>query len=220
MEDYRVFDIIGPKMIGPSSSHTAGAARLGAVAYRLAGGDVHSARITLYGSFAKTGQGHGTDRAITAGLLGLAPDDDRVREAPALARERGIAVSVTRSERETPHPNTACIAVRSGTGREVELVGASVGGGRIEVQEINGMEVSFGCEYPTLLLFHRDQPGVISVVTGLLAEKGINIAFMRVFRSARNQAACMVIETDSPVPRALVGEIPQRETAVTEVCVL
>ena len=220
MGDYRVFDIIGPKMIGPSSSHTAGAARLGAVARRLSGSDVRSARITLYGSFAKTGRGHGTDRAITGGLLGFAPDDDRIRDALELAEQAGIPVAIERSDQETPHPNTARICVRNEAGREVELLGASIGGGRIEVQQINGMSVSFGCEYPTLLLFHRDQPGAISGVTSLLAEKEINIAFMRVFRSARHQAACMVIETDTPVPPELLGEIPRREHAVTEVCIL
>lgn len=220
MGDYRVFDIIGPRMIGPSSSHTAGAARLGAVARRMAGGAVRSARITLYGSFAKTGRGHGTDRAITGGLLGLAPDDDRIRDALELARESGVAVVIDRSDQEAVHPNTARIAVENGQGRTLELVGASIGGGRIEIQQINGMAVSFGCEYPTLLLFHRDQPGAISGVTGLLAERGINIAFMRVFRSARHQAACMVIETDTPVPLELAEEIPARENAVTEVCIL
>lgn len=220
MEAYRVFDIIGPRMIGPSSSHTAGAARLGGVARRLAGGDVCSARVVLYGSFAETGRGHGTDRAITAGLLGLAPDDERLREAFALAKTQGVEVEVIFSAQEMSHPNTARIAVTDSRGRTVEMVGVSVGGGRIEVRQINGMEVSFGCEYPTLLLFYRDRPGVVGRVTGLLAQKQINIAFMRVFRDARYQNACMVIEQDEPVTQETLREIRQMDSLLAEVCVL
>lgn len=220
MEAYRVFDIIGPTMIGPSSSHTAGAARLGGVARRLTGGDVRRARVVLYGSFADTGRGHGTDRAITAGLLGLAPDDARLREAFELAKAQGVEIEVACSAREMPHPNTARITVTDSRGRTAEMVGVSVGGGRIEVRQINGMEVSFGCEYPTLLLFYRDRPGVVSQVTGLLAQKQINIAFMRVFRDARYQNACMVIEHDEPVTQETLGEIRQMNDLLAEVCVL
>nr|WP_326184665.1 L-serine ammonia-lyase, iron-sulfur-dependent subunit beta [uncultured Oscillibacter sp.] len=220
MKGYRVFDIIGPRMIGPSSSHTAGAVRLGGVACRLVGGDVVRATVTLYGSFSKTGRGHGTDRAIVGGLLGLAPDDDAVRTAMELAREQGRDIRVLFSDEEPDHPNTARIAAEGRQGQRVEMVGASIGGGSIEVREINGMEVSFGCEYPTLLVFHRDLPGVVGTVTSALGRHGVNIAFMRVFRHAKREDACMVIETDGQIPRALIRQLPRESPEITEVCTL
>ena len=220
MKEYGLFDIIGPRMIGPSSSHTAGAARLGRVAYRLSGGRVKRAWVTLYGSFSDTGRGHGTDRAIVAGLLGMEPDDSRIRNALVLAREQGKDISLEFSGQSMKHPNTARIIVEDENGHEINMVGASVGGGNIEIQEINGMEVSFGCEYPTILIFHRDMPGVISQVTGMLAQNGINIAFMRCFRSSRRQNACMVLETDEAVGEDILKSIKKNLTDIMEVCAL
>lgn len=220
MKEYGLFDLIGPQMIGPSSSHTAGAARLGGVAYRLAGGNVKKARIILYGSFADTGRGHGTDKAVIAGLLGFAPDDSRLRNAPELAVQQGKDITVEFSSRQMKHPNTAQILVEDMAGHVIDMVGASIGGGSIEIQEINGMEVSFGCEYPTLLVFQHDRPGVISKVTGILAEQGINIAFMRVFRNSKWQNACMVIETDGQVEAEILERIRRESTDIVEVCAL
>ncbi len=220
MKEYGLFDIIGPRMIGPSSSHTAGAARLGRVAYRLSGGRVKRARVTLYGSFSDTGRGHGTDRAIVAGLLGMEPDDSRIQNALVLAREQGKDISLEFSGQSMKHPNTARIIVEDENGHVINMVGASVGGGNIEIQEINGMEVSFGCEYPTILIFHRDMPGVISQVTGMLAQKGINIAFMRCFRSSRRQNACMVLETDEAVEEDILKSIKKNLADIMEVCAL
>ena len=220
MKEYGVFDLIGPQMIGPSSSHTAGAARLGGVAYRLANGKLKKAKVTLYGSFADTGKGHGTDKAIVAGLLGLAPDDSRLRNSLQLAAEQKKDISVEFSKQSMNHPNTARIVVEDENGRKIDLLGASVGGGSIEIQEINGMEVSFGCEYPTILIFHHDRPGVINKVTGVLAEEKINIAFMRVFRSSRWQNACMIIETDGDVKREILEHIRRESEDVMEVCML
>lgn len=220
MKGYRVFDIIGPRMIGPSSSHTAGAVRLGNVAYRLVGGDVVEATVTLYSSFAKTGQGHGTHRAIIGGLMGFDPDDDELRTAVTLAQEQQRNIKVVFSDQETDHPNTARIFAKGRNGRCVEIAGASIGGGNIEITEINGMEVSFSCDYPTLLVFHQDRPGIIGAVTTRLAEYGINIAFMRVFRQARREDACMVIETDNRVPSSLLSRIREAETNIMEVCTL
>lgn len=217
MKGYRVFDIIGPRMIGPSSSHTAGAVRLGNVACRLVGGDVVRADVTLYGSFAQTGRGHGTDRAIVGGLLGFAPDDDAVRSAVSLSQEQGREISVHFSAQEMNHPNTARIVAEGRNGQTVEVVGASIGGGSIEIQQLNGMSVSFGCDYPTLLVFHQDRPGTISAVTGLLARYDINIAFMRVFRQSKREDACMVIETDSSIPAELLPQIRQAVSGIEEV---
>lgn len=220
MKEYGLFDLIGPQMIGPSSSHTAGAARIGYVASRMAGGCVKKAIVTLYGSFAETGKGHGTDKAVVAGLLGFAPDDDRLRIAPQLAKEWGRDIRVEFSDEEMKHPNTAGIVFENEDGRKIHMTGASIGGGNIEIQSINGMDVSFGCDYPTLLIFHQDRPGVISSVTGVLAEHEINIAFMKVFRNSRWQNACMVIETDGEVEDCLVEQIRSENQDIVEVCKL
>ncbi len=220
MKEYGLFDLIGPQMIGPSSSHTAGAARIGYVASRMAGGCVKKAVVTLYGSFAETGKGHGTDKAVVAGLLGFAPDDDRLRIAPQLAKEWGRDIRVEFSDEEMKHPNTAGIVFENEDGRKIHMTGASIGGGNIEIQSINGMDVSFGCDYPTLLIFHQDRPGVISSVTGVLAEHEINIAFMKVFRNSRWQNACMVIETDGEVEDCLVEQIRSENQDIVEVCKL
>ena len=215
-----IFDIIGPIMIGPSSSHTAGAARLGKMARCIFRSTPKKVDLTLYGSFAETGKGHGTDKAVVAGLLGFAPDDDRLRIAPQLAKEWGRDIRVEFSDEEMKHPNTAGIVFENEDGRTIHMTGASIGGGNIEIQSINGMDVSFGCDYPTLLIFHQDRPGVISSVTGVLAEHEINIAFMKVFRNSRWQNACMVIETDGEVEDCLVEQIRSENQDIVEVCKL
>ena len=137
MKEYGLFDLIGPQMIGPSSSHTAGAARIGYVASRMAGGCVKKAVVTLYGSFAETGKGHGTDKAVVAGLLGFAPDDDRLRIAPQLAKEWGRDIRVEFSDEEMKHPNTAGIVFENEDGRTIHMTGASIGGGNIIINKIN-----------------------------------------------------------------------------------
>ncbi len=219
MKEFSVFDIIGPRMVGPSSSHTAGAVRIGLIAHRLIGGEhIKSADITLYGSFAETGFGHGTDRAILAGILGIEPDDPRVRYSVLLAKSEGVDFAVHKSELEMNHPNTAKIVVSSISGRTFEIVGTSVGGGNIEIVEINGMEVSFTGDYPAIVLFYRDVPGVISKVTSILAENGVNVAFMKVFRSAKQMDACMVIETDAPVPESDIDLIKKSVDGIKEIC--
>ena len=199
MKDYSVFDIIGPRMVGPSSSHTAGAVRIGLVAHGLIAGNIASTDITLYGSFAETGRGHGTDRAIVAGVLGVGPDDERIKYSMLLAKSENMDVKVHYSSEECDHPNTAMVKVIGEDGTMHTVVGISIGGGNIEIKEIDGMEVSFSGKYPTLIVFYPDAPGVISKVTTVLAAMQINVAFMRVFRHAKRKRACMVIETDSPV---------------------
>lgn len=214
MEEFSVFDIIGPRMTGPSSSHTAGAVRLAHVARHIAGMDVAEAAFTLYGSFAETGRGHGTDKALIAGVLGMEPDDERIKDAYRIAREMQVPVSVEFSDESAAHPNTARIVITDSAGRRTEIVGESVGGGNILVTEINGLDVEFTGEYPTLIIQHTDQPGVIAEVSHVLAQLNINIAFMRVFRHGKGEDAYMTIETDQPVTlemqsmiRALCGGI-------------
>lgn len=174
----------------------------------------------LYGSFADTGKGHGTDKAIVAGLLGFAPDDSRLRNALEIVREQKKDIKVEFSSQTMRHPNTARIIVENENGRKTDLIGASIGGGNIEIQEINGMEVSFGCEYPTILIFHKDRPGNINKVTGVLAEEKINIAFMRVFRNSRWENACMIIETDGEVRQEILERIRSESEDIMEVCML
>ena len=217
MQNFSLFDIIGPRMVGPSSSHTAGAAKLGRMAWKIARGDVKAAELTLYGSFATTGRGHGTDKALVAGILGLAPNDARLRYSLLLAQEAGVSVDIRYSDEEPEHPNTARIRITSAAGKVTEIVGASIGGGNIRITEINGMEVELSGEYPTLIVRHTDVPGVINDVTSILARERINVAFMRVFRQARRADACMVIETDTPVQertRELILEWCQQTTEV------
>lgn len=160
-----IFDLIGPVMVGPSSSHTAGAVRIGYVARKLLGEEPKSARITLHGSFAATGRGHGTDKAIVAGLLGMHPDDERIPRSFELAWEQGLDFSFELRELRAAHPNTARLDLTGKSGRRLSMTGASVGGGRIEVRELDGIALSFSAEKPTLIIRNEDQPGSISIVS-------------------------------------------------------
>jgi len=190
-----VFDIIGPVMIGPSSSHTAGAARIGRVARRLLGEAPLKAEVGLYGSFASTYRGHGTDRAIAAGLQDMGVDDARIRDALTLAEEAGISITFRPVDLKDAHPNTAVIHA-AGPTRSITVEAASVGGGAIRVRRLNGLQVEFTGDANTIVIRHRDEPGVIAQVSGLLAGQGVNIATMQVFRSGVRGDAVMVIEVD------------------------
>ena len=193
-----LFDIMGPIMIGPSSSHTAGAARLGKMAYKLAGGDIQKVTMYLHGSFAATYRGHGTDKALLAGLLNFNPSDERLRSSFEIAREKGIAYEFIPTDLgEGVHPNTVRFVITNGLGEVFEIMGSSIGGGQVLVSEIDGMEVSFTGERPILITAHQDTPGVISRITALLYERDINIGNMRVSRSRQDKSAHMYIELDS-----------------------
>lgn len=191
-----VFDIVGPVMVGPSSSHTAGAARIGLVARALLGGEPVKADILLHGSFAKTWRGHGTDKALVAGILGLAPQDERLRESLTLAEAAGLAVTLREGELENAHPNTARITLTDADGRTVSVQGASVGGGNILITRVNGMEVAVTGQYTALIVLHRDAPGTIAAVTEELGAHGVNICNFRLSRSEKGGAAVMTIEMD------------------------
>lgn len=200
-----VFDIVGPVMIGPSSSHTAGAARLGLMARKILGGAPVRARIGLTGSFARTGKGHGTDKAIAGGLLGFRPDDERIRDALQLAPDMGLAVAFYAADRPDAHPNTALLDLERADGRTVHIEGASVGGGNILVNRIGDYAVELTGVYPALLTVHRDRPGVITAVTQILAEHALNVAFMRVSRQSRGERAMMILELDERPDQAIVA---------------
>ena len=185
----RLFDVLGPVMIGPSSSHTAGAARIGRTARQLLGEAPVRADIGLYGSFATTGRGHGTDRAIVAGLLGMKPDDPRLPDSFALAEQAGLAFNIHPVELRAAHPNTAVLALEGPT-RRLNLSAASVGGGRIRVTSIDGVAADFGGDANTLIIHNDDTPGCIAEVA-------------QVFRSAPGGEAVMVLECDSHIPAPL-----------------
>ena len=202
-----VFDIIGPIMVGPSSSHTAGAVRLGQIGRLILGGQPTEAKIELHGSFAQTGKGHGTDKAIVAGLLGLATYDERIRDSFTVAETAGMQFRFeTVDLGDEAHPNTVRLTLRA-DGHEVQVIGASIGGGMIQITNIQGYSTRFSGEYETLLVIARDRPGTINAVTGWLLEHDINIAFFRVERRSRGGEAIMVIETDEPLPEAVVEAI-------------
>jgi L-serine dehydratase len=207
MPKYSAFDIIGPRIIGPSSSHTAGAARLAYLAYKLANEDIAEAEITLYGSFAETGLGHGTDKALVAGLLGMDTDDKRLRYSLLLAEEAGIKITFHISDEEREHPNTVKIRIIGTSGDITEVVGESLGGAMVQIVNLNGMSVRISGEYPTLVVMYEDRLGVISKITEILAKHNANIAFMKVFRTAKREGACMVIETDTELCEDLISDI-------------
>ena len=202
-----VFDIIGPVMVGPSSSHTAGAVRIGNMTRALLGDLPVTVKIKLYGSFASTYRGHGTDKALVAGLMGMAPDDLRIKSSLDIAREKGIQVIFETCKSNDYHPNTVLIEAESFPNKKVSVLGSSVGGGNIIINRINGIDVHFNGQYHTLVIPHKDAPGTIALVTNHLAINRINIAQMKVYRSDRGGNAVMVIETDQPVPEELASTI-------------
>ena len=191
---------LGPVMVGPSSSHTAGAVRIGLIARRLLGGQPATAKITLSGSFAATGTGHGTDRALVAGLLGMKPDDIRIPDSFALAVEQGLAFTFDKIELKEAHPNTAILQLSTAGGRELEVQASSLGGGRIMVNKLDGINVNFNGDSPTLIVHNLDQPGHVAEVTSMLSHKSVNIATMQLYRNHRGGYAVMVIETDQDIP--------------------
>jgi len=194
-----VFDIVGPVMIGPSSSHTAGAVRIGYVAGLVLGEPAVKAEIRLHGSFAKTYKGHGTDKALIAGILGMQPDDERIRSSPLIAREKGLEVTIIPDSFPGAHPNTARIILTGAEGKQVTVQGSSIGGGNIVINQINGLTVEFSGQCDTLIVLHRDTSGVIGEVSQYLGELGINVSNFRLSRSEKGGIAIMTIEVDGAV---------------------
>jgi len=201
-----VFEIIGPVMIGPSSSHTAGAARIGRVARDLFGRQPEWARIHLYGSFAETYKGHGTDVAIIGGLLDYDTFDERIKTAFEDAAALGMSFEFIPEEEEADHPNTAKIVIGDSQG-EMELVGISIGGGTMEVTELNGFPLRLSGHFPALLVVHDDRAGVIANVSNAIASQGMNIAHMEVGRKEKGKMALMVIEVDQMFDESLINEL-------------
>lgn len=199
-----IFDLIGPIMVGPSSSHTAGAVRLGGMARKILGEEPVQGTISLHGSFAKTGKGHGTNLALIAGLLGMQPDDERIPDAIEMAKERGQSFTFRIADLGDVHPNTVKFELLGKTGCQAQVVGSSIGGGTIVIREINDFQVEIRGDYPTIVVLHQDLPGLVAQVTLLLATAQTNIARMLVSREKRGAQALMVLETDEKIEDAVL----------------
>lgn len=208
MSTYSCFDIIGPVMVGPSSSHTAGAVRLGRFARAIARELPQEVEILLHGSFAKTYKGHGTDLALLGGLLDMETDDVRIRDSYQLADEAGLKYKFVATDLgDGYHTNTAKFIMKTADQAVKTVVGCSVGGGKVLITELDGFPVEIEGVYPTIIDTHLDQPGVIHKITGVLVDYQVNIAAMKVFRQEKNTVAYMVIETDQDVPEAAMEEM-------------
>lgn len=202
-----IFDILGPVMVGPSSSHTAGAVRIGLVSRILLEEEPVYADIQFSGSFAATHKGHGTDCAIIAGLLGMQSDDIRIPQSQEIAQDRGLKFFFSKNEIIGAHPNTALINLQGKNGRKISVQASSIGGGRIMINKIDGIDVNCRAEMPTLIVHNSDEPGHVAAVTSLLFYNKINIAQMQLFRNERGGYAVMVIESDQQIPPQIISSI-------------
>jgi len=206
-----IFNVTGPVTIGPSSSHTAGAVRIGRVARKIAGGEIKHAHITFFGSFAETYKGHGTDLAIIGGLLGLQMNDPQIKNSLQLAKKRGLTYEFETASDPRYHPNTVRIRAE-GDGRKINIRASSIGGGSISLDCMNHYELDISCTLPTIIVAHKDMPGIIAASSDILADHGINIAFMKLSRSRRGGDAVVVFEVDSEVSSQTIkqlNELPQ-----------
>ncbi len=196
-----VFDVLGPSMVGPSSSHTAGACAIAYLAQKMKSGNLKKVEFTLYGSFAKTYHGHGTDRALLGGIMGFATDDIRIRDSRQIARERGLDFEFIPDTAETDvHPNTVDIRMISDDGSEMTVRGESLGGGKMRITQIDHVNVDFTGDYNAVIVTQRDRPGVAAHITRVLSEHGVNIAFMRIFRESKGEKAYTIVESDNLLP--------------------
>lgn len=203
-----VFDVLGPNMIGPSSSHTAGACAIAYLAQKMKSGVLKEVEFTLYGSFAKTYRGHGTDRALLGGIMGFATDDVRIRDSFEIAKERGIVYRFILNEKETDiHPNTVDIRMVNDKGTQMTVRGESLGGGKVRIVRINQVQVDFTGEYNAVIIIQRDRPGVAAHITRALSDRDVNIAFMRLFRESKGEKAYTIVESDGRLPDDIVDEL-------------
>lgn len=203
-----IFDVIDPNMIGPSSSHTAGAVSIALMARNLFSEEIKEVTFTLYGSFAKTYQGHGTDRALLGGILGFPTYDERIRDAFKYAKEMSVSYQyIIDDQTVTNHPNTADIDITGESGRKMSIRGESTGGGKIKIVRIDGIDVEFTGEYSTLIVKQFDKPGVVAHITQSLSEQDVNIAFMRLFREDKGATAYTIVESDETIPAQVLERI-------------
>lgn len=205
-----MFDVLGPVMIGPSSSHTAGAQRIGKAMYMISGKEeIDRAQFYLHGSFSHTLSGHGTDRALVAGLMGMEASDPRIRNSLDIAKERGMQVEFEPQDLGDVHPNTVKIIAHTKSGKTFSMIGSSVGGGEVEIVEINGTKTRSSGKYPTLIISHVDRLGVISKITAILASYQVNIVTMSNSREKKAGLATTMIESDHPISQRIVEELEE-----------
>ena len=205
-----VFDVLGPNMIGPSSSHTAGASVIAFLAQKMISGPLAKVEFILYGSFAKTYKGHGTDRALLGGIMGFSTDDMRIRDSYQIARERGLAFSFKVNEEETEvHPNTVDITMENTKGQTMTIRGESLGGGKVRIVRINQVKVDFTGEYSAVIVIQQDKPGVVAHIIKVLSERNVNIAFMRLFREKKGHMAYTIVESDGYLSEDVADELRQ-----------
>jgi|SRR5690554_496069 len=205
-----IFEVMGPVMIGPSSSHTAGGVKMGLLAGLVFKSDIEEVRITMHGSFADTYHGHGTDRAVVAGILGFKPDDERIKSSLQIAEEKGIKIGFDKADLGDVHPNTAVIELRGGN-NEISVQASSVGGGNILVSSIDNYEVNISGNLPALWILHEDRPGKVALITTILGEHNFNIAYMRVYRKKKGKIGSSVIELDQKVNGEVLGALEERD---------
>ena len=207
-----IFDVMGPNMIGPSSSHTAGAARIGFLAQKMINGPLKKVEFTLYGSFSRTYKGHGTDRALLGGIMGFSTDDMRIRNSFEIAEKKGLEFTFTPNELETDiHPNTVDIHMVNESGQEMTVRGESLGGGKVRIVRINSVQVDFTGEYSAVIVTHQDKPGVVAYITKCLSDRNVNIAFMRLFRESKGEIAYTIVESDGRLPEDMAQKLEDNE---------
>lgn len=209
-----IFDVVGPNMVGPSSSHTAGAASISFIAKKMFNKPINSVKFVLYGSFAKTYKGHGTDRALVGGILGFESDDLRIKNSFEIANENGLIYSFEESQDETEHPNTVDIHILGKNEEKMVIRGVSIGGGKIKIVSIDNIAVEFYGEYPTLIIDHKDEKGMIAYITKCLSETNTNIAFMRVYRDSKGENAHSIIESDEKITLDIIEKLKENSSII------
>lgn len=202
-----IFEILGPVMVGPSSSHTAGAVRIGYVCRKLMGEKIVTAYIELYGSFLLTGKGHGTPQAIVAGLLGMTPDDARIPDSFEIAKAQGLKFTIGEAKLKEAHPNSVLLKLTGESGKELEVIGESLGGSIINIAQIDGLPANISGDYPTLIASNMDVPGMVAKVSKVLFEAKINIAQMHLYRASRGKNSVLIAECDQEIENKTLNDI-------------
>lgn len=202
-----IFEILGPVMVGPSSSHTAGAVRIGYVCRKLMGEKIVTADIELYGSFLLTGKGHGTPQAIVAGLLGMTPDDARIPDSFEIAKAQGLKFTIGEAKLKEAHPNSVLLKLTGESGKELEVIGESIGGSIINIAQIDGLPANISGDYPTLIASNMDVPGMVAKVSEVLFEAKINIAQMHLYRASRGKNSVLIAECDQEIENKTLNDI-------------
>lgn len=216
MSNISIFDVMGPNMIGPSSSHTAGALRIALLAGNLAKGNVSHAKFILYGSFARTYHGHGTDRALVGGILGYATDDERIRDSFEYAKQAGITYEfIENTTDKDVHPNTVDIELTTKEGQLITMRGVSIGGGNAVIQRLNGVAIDMNGASPTVIIKHWDRKGALAYITTVLSDADLNIGALKLYREGKGKIAYAIVELDAFVPDEILRKLEQYKDTIS-----